>query len=919
MSRCHACLVKVLIGFGCNRAKCLLSAAAVLVCAGAAADPQACYEITRVDTDPPETQLISGLGLNDAGVVVGAARPFEQHAFAWRDGSYTDLHAQIDPSGVASVALAINNHGEILGNFSDVQADQNAFLLRGGEIALIQPFGSTLNVSDSPRSINNLGQVAGAIGNRGYIWDDGDVTELPALPQSPSPAGAVQIGGINDLGVVVGTSGLFATSQRAVMWKDGQVVSLGQFDGFPLTVASAINNRGQIVALGPGPGTSSRQVIWEDGAVTPLPVLEGGSSAVLVDINNSGQVVGWTAFNNTFPNATTIATLWTEDHVPFALKTLICADDPLRALVNLQFSAAINDRGQILATGPLATNFPERATYLLTPRPSERVPPTAVIVSEDFEPMQAQWQTIVGAWTIVDGTYATNAIVCPCQSHATITSYPGLRATDPPTQTLEFDRYTFRVRMRNTGSGATTMVGVLYQWQGGSDHYAVDVSAAGVVSLRRNVGGIGEYIATASPGIQPNAWFDLEVQRNQGKTTVKIDGITVFKDIVQTELTSGQVGLHGAGTRGDFDNVSVSVPFGDQPFREHFTDGIAQGWTPLTGQWAIANGTYNNAAVQPTNITLAPIHTDRGRTDSFTLRARMLNPYGASGNLVGIAFNYVDSGGRVEYDEVVFSPTGTAKINRVMNRVVQTLATAPYNGRPRTWFDVKFEVDFATTVTVDGVKLFDRVATNPHPFPQGGVGLITHWAPGKFDDVWFDHEVFEPLSERFETGVPPSATVVGSWSADGGTVGNDSVSSTALLAFGCCLGTNTIYRARLRNDFGGSGNLVGLIYSYQDADSGLNAGDYYEVVFSATGSVMLRKFIQGVMYTVATGRHSIPPNVGFNVEVIRRGILTSVRVNGTAVISNIAQAQLGPGRVGPITHWSKGRFDDFSVTERIVR
>ena len=269
--------------------------------------------------------------------------------------------------------------------------------------------------------------------------------------------------------------------------------------------------------------------------------------------------------------------------MPFALKTLVCADDPLRALVNLQFSGAINDRGQILATGPLETNFPERATYLLTPRPSDRVPPTAVIVSEDFEPIQAQWETIAGTWTIVDGTYPATSLTAQARSHRFV-SRSARRGSG--NAALEFDQYTFRVRMRNTGFGATTVAGVMYQFQDFSNHYAVDVSATGIVSLRRNVGGFAEYIATASPGIQRNVWFDLEVQRNKGKTTVKIDGITVFKDIVQTELTAGQVGLHGAGTRGDFDNVFVSVPFGDQPFRENFADGIAQGWTALTGQWA---------------------------------------------------------------------------------------------------------------------------------------------------------------------------------------------------------------------------------------------------------------------------------------------------------------------------------------------
>ena len=118
-------------------------------------------------------------------------------------------------------------------------------------------------------------------------------------------------------------------------------------------------------------------------------------------------------------------------------------------------------------------------------------------------------------------------------------------------------------------------------------------------------------------------------------------------------------------------------------------------------------------------------------------------------------------------------------------------------------------MDSTTSVTVDGVRLFDVIATNPHPFAQGGVGLITHWAPGRFDDVWFDHEVFEPLSESFQAGVPPSATLVGSWSVDGGIVANDSVSSTALLAFGCCLGTDAAYRARLRNEYGASGNRRG--------------------------------------------------------------------------------------------------------------
>ena len=77
--------------------------------------------------------------------------------------------------------------------------------------------------------------------------------------------------------------------------------------------------------------------------------------------------------------------------------------------------------------------------------------------------MQQQWETIAGTWTIVDGTYASNNP--NGTSVAAISSYRGVHAADPATQTLEFDQYTFRVRMRNTGSGATTVAGVMYQFR----------------------------------------------------------------------------------------------------------------------------------------------------------------------------------------------------------------------------------------------------------------------------------------------------------------------------------------------------------------------------------------------------------------------------------------------------------------------
>ena len=92
---------------------------------------------------------------------------------------------------------------------------------------------------------------------------------------------------------------------------------------------------------------------------------------------------------------------------------------------------------------------------------SDPVPPTAVIVSEDFEPMQEQWQPVPSAgspiWSVIGGTYRTRGAG---NQISVITSYRGVTSADPPTQTLNPDRYTFRVRMRNQGLEEMTRAGL---------------------------------------------------------------------------------------------------------------------------------------------------------------------------------------------------------------------------------------------------------------------------------------------------------------------------------------------------------------------------------------------------------------------------------------------------------------------------
>ena len=208
------------------------------------------------------------------------------------------------------------------------------------------------------------------------------------------------------------------------------------------------------------------------------------------------------------------------------------------------------------------------------------------------------------------------------------------------------------------------------------------------------------------------------------------------------------------------------------------------------------------------------------------------------------------------------------------------------------------------------MDIFD---VNPNQVPEGGVGLITHWAPGRFDNIEFTQGFFTPCSITFSEPPPaPWFPVSGTWNTDGGTLNNTSVDQTDIADTRCS--SSGIINARLRNEYGASGNLVGLLYNYQSSD--WLQGEYHEVTFSATGVVQLNKFIQGVLYPVQTGTFSVPRNTWFDVQLIRDSASTMVKVNGATVIAIAFQGELPGGVLGVVSYWSKGHFDNITLSAR---
>jgi probable HAF family extracellular repeat protein len=128
--------------------------------------------------------------------------------------------------------------------------------------------------------------------------------------------------------------------------------------GFPNSVGG-INDLGQVVGSNGDGG-----YLYVAGAATRLPS-PGGNGSVPKAVNNLTQIVGqsWTATGN---HAFVITNGQIVD-----LNNAIAASSPDKGFVTLEVADDINDRGWILASG-VDNRIHRRGTYLLRPVTTRR-------------------------------------------------------------------------------------------------------------------------------------------------------------------------------------------------------------------------------------------------------------------------------------------------------------------------------------------------------------------------------------------------------------------------------------------------------------------------------------------------------------------------------------------------------------------
>jgi hypothetical protein len=559
-------------------------------------------------------------------------------------------------------------------------------------------------------------------------------------------------------------------------------------------------------------------------------------------------------------------------------------------------------------------------------------PPVAKLFQHEFTEGQAL-RAVSGVWATSGGTFNSTSTTTAI---ATIDFCTVPLLDEAPPVTDIGNKFWYRARMLNQRSESNTRVGIVYLYQDSANFYEASFSPTGSVFVREVTNGVGTTVATGTySGGGQGKWFDAAVEWTADETVILVNGLPVVRGIKQNARPSGRLGLITRQTTAKFDRLLVTSPYGDQEFRESFSAG-APAWDVIHGNWGVVNGVYQNSAVEHASLTLLPVflryNDEPDDTKTFTVRARMLNPYGASGNRMGILYNFRDLfGGFVGYNEIVFGPDGIARLNFVQTQLgpggdtlVHPGPTAPYPGRRGQWFDVTFSGDVQGpyfNVSVDGTPVF----VNQVDSLTGPIGLVTHWTPGRFDDVWFNHgesqgpfSLFEPFDVPRD--FPGWSAVRGTWDTQGAVLNNRSAGIRDIVQMErWSRSTDYTLSARMLNPYGASGNRVGLMFGFDFV-----SGDYYEVVFAPTGQAYLNKFIQGQLTQIATATHgALGSNVWFSVEVARRGPFATVKVNGQPVFQNVATAQLdnplNTGTVGVISHWAPGRFDDLRMEEYFAR
>lgn len=277
------------------------------------------YKVTGLGTLPGDISSI-GYGINDVGVVVGsssdAGGASTLAGFKWESGAMSNLglyagHSAIRPWDVNAAGNVTGRAtggpgGSNFGVYHDGVGWQLAGSVGGNR-------GNGFGINDANEMVGNMRLPSNDF-SRAFVWSPtGGTVQLPTIhPDNPGNSvpsydgfeGGSYATGINNFGVVVGSSGISDThgSDRAFRWSesDGMVnlgtpasQSLPGLSAYTQSYAQNLNDAGLIVGAADRGSGLTRAVYWDlSGVLHDIGTL-GGSSGWAYAVNDDNMIVGF--------------------------------------------------------------------------------------------------------------------------------------------------------------------------------------------------------------------------------------------------------------------------------------------------------------------------------------------------------------------------------------------------------------------------------------------------------------------------------------------------------------------------------------------------------------------------------------------------------------------------------------------------
>ena len=363
---------------------------------------------------------------------------------------------------------------------------------------------------------------------------------------------------------------------------------------------------------------------------------------------------------------------------------------------------------------------------------------------ESFSGGAPSWKVAKGNWSVVNGAYQNSAV-----QYGSITWLPINVGLDDSRQTSQFEVY---ARMFNPYGGSGNRMGFVHNYSSHDGTYEEIVFGADGIARVNHVQTWVESDGTTKVNVTPgetapypwarNHWFDVRfaghasIDGMNKIDQVSVNGTPVFTNLERNDLR-GPIGLVTNWTPGRFDDVWFSHHgFSRTETFDRQDPTKPPYWFSARGTWDAEGGVLNDRTVAANDI----VYTSWQGSTNYTVNARMLNPYRASGNRIGLIFGFDLATGN--YYEVVFAPTGQASLNKFIQGQLTQVATATHSALgSNVWFNVELARRGPNaTVKVNNQIVFENVpaAQLDNSIKRGRIGVISHWSPARFDDLRFE-------------------------------------------------------------------------------------------------------------------------------------------------------------------------------------